>query len=357
MDKVLVTGAAGFIGQHTVRLLLSRGYRVRATDLPGSSLSEAHEKGAEVAYGDLMDYRFALCAAEGVGAVVHTAAAFDLSLPREHLIATNIRTTTNMATAAAACGASMFVHYSTCDVFGTKRRVPIMEDEPKQPQCAYSRSKLLSEFSALGVMRKYGMPVAVVRPTFVYGPGSVYTAGSFMILPTLLARRTGQVPLPAGGPRTNTIHVEDMASATLAVLESGERSAGVSYNVADDSDMTACEFLKLIFEPFGVGCSREIRVPWSAVEVVARSASRLPLPLYGALARILERAWDMIIFENELIPRLSPRFDREFSRFIYGEHLYSNARIKSLGWEPSRPTFADGWPATVRWYRENRYIP
>lgn len=355
--KVLVTGAGGFIGRHVVERLAGRGYRVRATDLPGVDLSYAGEVGAETAAGDLLERRFASEVVEGVGAVIHLAAAFDLGLPREHLVSTNVGTTINITGAAAAAGVGMFVQYSTCDVFGLKRRGPTGEDEPKKPRCAYSLSKLLSESAAMGAMRRDGLPVAVVRPTFVYGPGAIYTARSFLLLPSILSRYAGRVPLPAGGPRTNTIHALDMAEATVAVLEAGEEAAGRSYNVADDSEMCASEFLQLAFEPFGVDCDREFNLPWAAVEAASRLAALLPNRLFGAVSRFLGRRWDRVIVENELIPLLSPKIDRDFLDFLYGEHLYANERIKSLGWEPRYTTFADGWPPTVKWYREKRYIP
>lgn len=355
--KVLVTGAGGFIGRYVARRLVDGGYDVRATDLPGIDLSYAGEMGADMASGDLLERRFASEAVEGVGAVIHLAAAFDLGLPRERLISTNVGTTMNITGAAAAAGVGMFVQYSTCDVFGLKRRGPTGEDETKKPRCAYSLSKLLSESAAMGAMRRDGLPVAVVRPTFVYGPGARYTARSFLLLPCLLSRYVGTVPLPAGGPRVNTIHARDMADATVVVMEAGGEAAGKSYNVADDSDMRGSEFIRIALEPFEVGCSREFDLPWSAVEAAGRLAALLPNRVFGAMNRFLDRAWNRVLIEKELIPLLSPKIDRDFLGFLYGEHFYSNRRIRSLGWEPRYPTFADGWGPTVDWYRENRYIP
>lgn len=356
-DRVLVTGAGGFIGRHVVRHLVERGYRVRATDLPRVDLTYQRELGAEVAAGDLLRYRFCREATGGVDSVVHIAAAFDLGLPREYLLSTNVMTTRNIARASAASGVGMFVQYSTCDVFGLKRRGPIAEDESKKPQCAYSLSKLLSEHAAIDVMRSYGMPVAVVRPTFVYGPGAVYTAGSFLVLPSLLSRYTDSVPLPSGGPRTSTVRVEDLAFATIAVMEAQESARGKAFNVADDTDFEAFELLSTVFEQFGIECERELKVPWKAIELSGRVAEFLPLGFFRAINRFLSKRWDRLLLRNDLLPLLMPRIDRDFIGFLYGEHLYRNERIKSLGWEPEYPTFADGWPETVRWYRERSLIP
>ncbi|MBU1671557.1 MAG: NAD-dependent epimerase/dehydratase family protein [Actinobacteria bacterium] len=354
---VLVTGAGGFVGRYVVRLLTERGYSVKATDLPAVDLTYAAELGAVVEQGDLMRHHFCRSLVEGCDMVIHIAAAFDLSLTREVIESINVGSTRSLALAAARKGAGHFIQYSTCDVYGLKRRSPITEDESKRPDCAYSISKYLSELTALGVMWQEGLPVSIIRPTFVYGPGAVYTARSFMVLPTLLKRYADRIPLPAGGPQINTVHVEDLAEATCAVLEAGPGPGGRAFNVADDSVMTGSELIRRVMEPFGIECAPEVALPWSAIEAVARVASHTPMRLIRALNEFLAGRWDSIAFEHDLVPLLSPRIDRDFLGFLYGEHRYANDRLKSLGWSPRYPTFADGWPATVAWYRENRYIP
>ncbi|MFH1148891.1 MAG: NAD-dependent epimerase/dehydratase family protein [Actinomycetota bacterium] len=356
-SAVLVTGAGGFVGHHVVSLLRERGHPVKATDLPPVDLTYAAEQGAVIEQGDLMSHHFCCSLVEGCESVIHIAAAFDLSLRREVIESINVGSTRSLATAAARKGAGHFIQYSTCDVYGLKRHSPIVEDEPKRPDCAYSISKYLSELTALGVMRQEGLPVSIIRPTFVYGPGAVYTARSFMVLPTLLKKYADRMPLPAGGPGINTIHVEDLAEATCAVLETGPGPGGRAFNVADDSVMTGSDLIRLVMEPFGVECAPEIGLPWAAIEVFARAASLTPLPVIRAVNEFLAGRWDSIAFENDLVPLLSPRIDRDFLGFLYGEHRYANDRLKSLGWSPKYPTFADGWPETVAWYRENRYIP
>lgn len=354
---VLVTGAGGFVGRHVVRLLIERGYAVKATDLPATDLTYAEDLGATVEQGDLLGYHFCRSLVEGCDAVIHVAAAFDLSLRREVIEAINVGTTRNLALAAARKRVRHFLQYSTCDVYGLKRRSPIVEEESKRPDCAYSISKYLSELTALGIMRQEGLPVSIIRPTFVYGPGAIYTARSFMVLPTLLKRYADRIPLPAGGPCINTIHVEDLATATLAVLDAGPGAAGPAFNVADDSVMSGSELIRLVMEPFGVECAPEVGLPWVVIEAFARAACLTPLPLIRVLNEFLAKRWDSVAFEHDLVPLLSPKLDRDFLGFLYGEHRYANDRLKSLGWAPKYATFADGWPSTVAWYRENRYIP
>lgn len=355
-ERVLVTGAGGFVGRHVVDELARAGYEVKASDLSSADLTYARDLGATLEQGDLAHFLFCRRAVSGCDMVVHTAAAFDLSLPRSVIIERNVGTTRNITAASAHEGVALFVHYSTCDVYGLKRGAPTREEDSRRPDCAYSVSKMLSELMARGAMSS-GLPVAVIRPTYVYGPGALYTARSFLALPALARRYTTSVPLPVGGPRINAIHVEDLAAATVSVLRAGPAASGRAFNVADDSWMDAGEFLRLVFEPFGIGCSRDVKVPWALIEGLARLAALTPMRLIRALNAYLVRRWDALVLANDLDPSLSPRIDRDFVGFIYGDHCYANDAIKSLGWKPAYPTFADGWPSTVAWYRENRLIP
>lgn len=357
MRKVLVTGAGGFIGRHIVEHLSEGGHEVRATDLPAADMSRSAALGAECFAGDLMDRDFAGRAVEGVDGVVHPAAAFDLGLPRDYLLSVNTGTTRNLSEAAARAGVGMFVQFSTCDVYGLVREGPTGEDTRPAPRNAYSLSKLYSEFIAFSVMKRESLPVAVIRPTFVYGPGSLYAARYFILLPSLLARYVKSVPLPSSGQRINAVHVEDVASAAVAVLEAGADAAGSNYNVADDGGMSAVDFLRVIFGPFGVDCgSRTFKAP-GLLDAVGRIGERLPMVLLRPVERFVQRRWDRVLIENDLVPFLSVKLDRDLFGFLYGEHYYSNARLKSLGWSPKYPTIAEGWPSTVQWYRDNRFIP
>ncbi|HEY8429536.1 MAG TPA: NAD-dependent epimerase/dehydratase family protein, partial [Sandaracinaceae bacterium] len=111
--KVLVDGAAGFLGRHVVEALLRRGLAVRATDrapMPAWPGVERVER--DLAEGSLRPLF------EGVTHVVHVAGLFDLSAPRETLFANNEGVTRRVARAAALAGVERFVHVSSVTVYG-----------------------------------------------------------------------------------------------------------------------------------------------------------------------------------------------------------------------------------------------
>jgi len=356
-ESILVTGACGFIGKHLVKTLVDGGFRVTACDLPSADFSWCEDLGVRALAGDLMNREFASKVVQGIDGVFNLAAAFDLSLPVYELVSKNVGIVKNLAEAAARAGVRSFIHFSTCDVFGLKRKGPTHEDDQKKPRCAYSYSKLLSEEAAMRYSSEKGMSISIIRPTFVYGPGAIYTAGAFIALSALLKRYTESIPLPRGGPMINTIHVEDLVRATVIVYEARKKARGLAFNVADDSKMCAFDFLRYIFEPFGITCSRPLRLPWALVEGAARIAGKIPVSFYRRAEAFLQKKWKKIIQEEGLKSALSVKFDRDFLGYVYGDHCYSNERIKSLGWVPKFPTFKDGWSLTVQWYRENGYIP
>jgi nucleoside-diphosphate-sugar epimerase len=152
--SVLVTGADGFIGSHLVPALLAAGYNIfthstREGDIRNCSLSF-----------------------EGVGHVFHLAARTFVpdswSAPLS-FYEVNVLGTANVLEFCRACGASMTLMSSY--VYGRPRRLPISEDDPLDAFNPYSHTKILAEEIGRYYQRQFGVPVTVVRPFNVYGPG------------------------------------------------------------------------------------------------------------------------------------------------------------------------------------------
>ena len=152
--SVLVTGADGFIGAHLVPALLAAGYSIfthstREGDIRNCSLSF-----------------------EGVGHVFHLAARTFVpdswSAPLS-FYEVNVLGTVNVLEFCRACGASMTLMSSY--VYGQPTRLPISEDDPLGAFNPYSHTKILAEETGRYYQRQFGVPVTVVRPFNVYGPG------------------------------------------------------------------------------------------------------------------------------------------------------------------------------------------
>jgi nucleoside-diphosphate-sugar epimerase len=174
----LVTGASGFVGQAVVRRLLADGETVRAVTLPDDPrLPELCALGAadrlEVIEADVTTPGVLAAPLAGVQRVFHSAALVHGWHPWSRYHAVNVGGTQQVARAAHAAGVQRFVHISTSDVFGIPRRGELIdEDTPYQPwREPYPDTKIEAEQWLWRFQRDSGLPVAVIYPCWVYGPG------------------------------------------------------------------------------------------------------------------------------------------------------------------------------------------
>lgn len=212
--RVLVTGASGYVGSHTVHALLAAGHRPRAlvrnrdkTARILGALGVAIED-VEVVTGDMLDEGAVKAALDGCDAAIHTAAAIGVTGSAGDLVKVNVTGTRNVVGGAVAQGLSRVVHVSTVGVFVPPSSPVITTDGPlANPRTGYGRSKLAAEQYVRGLQDE-GAPVTIVYPGGVCGPHQ----------PTLdalmegLAAALGKVwPLPGGG--VSVIDVRDLGTA------------------------------------------------------------------------------------------------------------------------------------------------
>lgn len=169
MKPVLVTGASGFLGWHVARVLIERGFRVRALARKPESVSDLE---AETVVGDLRDAASLERATEGCSLVFHVAADYRLwARDPQELYQSNVRGTANLLAAARRAGVERFVYTSTVGCIGFVEGGLGDETTPvslAEMAGAYKRSKFLAEQEALRAYRE-GFPVIVVNPTAPVG--------------------------------------------------------------------------------------------------------------------------------------------------------------------------------------------
>lgn len=356
-EVVLVTGAGGFVGRYVIEEALAQGYAVRATDLPGPDLAWAEARGVEVMRGDLTRREQVRALVRGVDHVAHIAAAFDLGMPRLELLRINLNGSVNLAEEAAAAGVRHFANCSTADTYGTHAEITVREDARQNPDNDYAFSKLLAEQAVMRVGQRRGMAVTTLRPTVIYGPGARYTASMFCTLPLIVHRRLGFFFRAAGGPLINAVHAEDVAGAVIFVLGK-PGTAGEVFNVADDDWQTMGEYIHNIVEPLDVNWSPfTVPIPTAPLAWLARSLGLAPDGLFALLNRVLQSEWAGLRECCSLEPALNPRFDKGFLSYGLGDHAFDNSRLKAAGYVLRYPHFAAGYRETIRWYREQRWIP
>jgi len=356
-DKVLVTGACGFVGPYIIEELLRKGYKVTATDLPGADYCHVEGLDCEIVTADLLRMDQARQVMKGMDMVVHTAARMNLYMEREEFLLGNYHVTVNACEAALANGVKRFVHFSTCDTYGSPQYSPVDENHPQRPINLYSITKLFGERAAFRYHSEKGLPLSVIRPTTIYGPRCVYVMGLFLAIPVMVKELGLRVaPLPKKGFMGNLVHAEDIAAAAVFVMES-EEAIGEAYNVSDDSSMPAGELMEVILNCIGVETRRVVPTSDKLTAVLARLGSHLPRFVFAKISEVLQRGWDRVVIKHDLVPMLQPRFDPGFTAYGRGDYDFDNSKLKALGYELRHPVFKDGWRSTVQWYMDNEWIP
>jgi dTDP-L-rhamnose 4-epimerase len=289
--KTLLTGGAGFIGQHVVRELLARGHEVRVLD---SLRADVHPQQAwqppadvEMQVGDVRDRTVVDRALSGTDAVVHLAAKVGLGVDVGDLpdyASSNDAGTAELLAGMARAGvvrltlASSMVVYGEglghCPEHGAVTPAPrresdlaagqfeppcpicgrpletalVSETAPLDPRNAYASSKVAQEFYCNNWARVTGGSVAAMRYHNVYGPGmprNTPYAGVAAIFTSALRRGEAPTVFEDGGQRRDFVHVRDVAAATVTACEK-HREGVLAFNVGSGTPRTVGEMAKAL---------------------------------------------------------------------------------------------------------------
>jgi len=304
--KLLVTGAAGFIGSTYARLAVARGHEVTVLDKLTYAGRRENLAGADVDFreGAIEDPAAARTAMEGADAVVNFAAEshVDRSIADQDVFArTHVIGTSVLLDAARELGVGRFLQVSTDEVYGSIDSGSFTEDSPLDPSSPYSATKAAGDLLVSAHAHTYGIEAVICRGSNNYGPRQY--PEKLIPLCVLNALHGDSLPVYGDGRQVrNWLYVEDFASAIHTVLERGE--PGRAYNVGGPDE---CENLEVIHR---------------ILELTGRDES------------LIEHVTDR------------PGHDRRYS--------LSSDRVRALDWEP-RVHFAEGLETTVKWYRDNEW--
>jgi NAD dependent epimerase/dehydratase len=258
MNKVLVTGADGFIGSHLVELLVQEGCDVKALSQYNSFnhwgwLEDiACRDDIEVLSGDVRDPHYCRHITKGIDQVFHLAAL--IAIPYSYVapdsyVDTNVKGTLNICQAALDNGVRRVIHTSTSEVYGTARYVPIDEKHPLQAQSPYSASKIAADAMAMSFHNAFGLPVTIVRPFNTYGPRQSARA----VIPTIIsqiARGMRQIRLGDVTPTRDFNYVADTCRGFLELARC-EAAVGETVNIGSNFEISVGDTLELIRELMG----------------------------------------------------------------------------------------------------------
>lgn len=315
--RILVTGGAGYIGSHTVKLLLARGHTVTVFD----NLSAGHRQAVPkdcLVVGDLkdVDHLDQVMVVNQIEAVVHFAASAyvgeSVTNPAKYY-QNNLLNSLNLLERVRRLGIPRFVFSSTCATYGIPSRVPIDENEPQRPINPYGNTKLAFEQMLADYASAYPLGVIGLRYFNASGAAADGTLGEdhaieTHLIPLVLQVALGQrshieifgtdYPTPDGTCIRDYIHVDDLALAHLLALEAIEPGRCRFFNVGIGTGSSVREVIRTAEEVTGrpIAVKEAPRRPGDPPALVAASDRiRKELgwqPTYTTLRPIIETAWN-----------------------------------------------------------------
>jgi nucleoside-diphosphate-sugar epimerase len=339
---ILVTGATGFLGSALTTELLKcqigvgQPQEVSRSDAPTLRILARHEKKAlqqfgdrvEIITGDIIDKEQVQRAIDGVTTIYHCAGRlYHPSVPTTLYYQTHVEGT---ATLLKACQGQAqlrrLVHISTTGVHGITDTTPVTEDAPFAPTNPYEATKLEGELLALKAHQEHGLPVSVVRPGLVYGPGDLHLLGFFRAIKKGLFR-----VIDGGKALLHPVYINDMVAAMLLCGEQPQ-AVGRVYSIAGDHPITIRELATSIAHAL------DQKFP----------AGSIPLWLANLVSDIFAITPGM---RGEHAPLTRSRV-----KFLTHSRIYDISRARSeLGYRP-KVGLEDGMKRTAAWYYEHHYI-
>jgi NAD dependent epimerase/dehydratase len=259
-DKVLVTGAGGFIGSHLTDALTRAGADVCALVRYNSRNDWGHLEGLDkellrsirVVRGDVCDPYSLRSVLRGRTLVFHLAALigipYSYSAPAAY-VSTNVGGTLHVLQAALDLGLERVIHTSTSEVYGTARYVPIDENHPLQGQSPYSASKIGADKLVESFHASFEMPVVTIRPFNTFGPRQSARA----IIPTIITQAlAGEVVrLGSLSPVRDLTYVEDTVRGFLLAAKA-DGVLGTVINLGSGSGISIGVLAQRIFGLLGI---------------------------------------------------------------------------------------------------------
>jgi len=262
MDKIIITGAAGFIGSHLSELFVEKGYNVVAFDRYNSNndwgwLEHSNCKNdLEVILGDIRDYDSISKAMEGCSAVLHLAAL--IGIPYSYIsplayIRTNVEGTYNVLEASKNKNLEQVLITSTSETYGTAQYIPIDEKHPLVGQSPYSASKIAADQLAMSYNKSFELPLKIVRPFNTYGPRQSARA----IIPTIISQiQNGNIEIELGNltPSRDLTFVHDTCMGFFEIYKSDKQFGKVT-NIGMNEEISISELAILIASIMGAELS------------------------------------------------------------------------------------------------------
>jgi nucleoside-diphosphate-sugar epimerase len=328
MHRVLVTGAAGFIGGHLVEALKKEGYKIRAIDLHKDNWGILKDKKVEFVKSDLCK-KINKRLLKDIDVIFHCAALFDFSAPKKESYVANVEMVRNLCNAVLKSDVKRFIHWGSAACYGNTDYIKKADERaPFIPGNFYEESKAIGESTIYDFHNKHDIGLTVLRPTGVYGPRSFY--GTFISFEFLTKFPISVIP-GKGNALESNIHVEDVVGAALFLLNK-KKSIGQSYNVSDDKPTKILDTMNYLSKLLNV------RPPKFRV---GEGEVKLFLRFMEFLAKLKHER---------------PEFCKNLANYIFHNHVIDNTKLKKEGYKLKYPDFKRGIKPVLDWYLKQKIL-
>jgi dihydroflavonol-4-reductase len=324
----LVTGATGFIGSHIARKLVERGERVRVLIRKTSKTTNIDGLDVERVYGDVLDGESIKVAIKGCDTLYHVAGL--VSSKKAHykkMSDINVNGTINVLSAALAEGVERAVYTSSIAAIGVEPNGGIANEKTpfklEHLGIQYVNTKHYAEKEAVRIYKK-GLPLVIVNPSVVVGPGDIYLASCGFVVMFCKKRYPGYID---GG--VNLVSVEDVAEGHLLAAEKGR--PGERYVLANEN-YSIKELFTLLEKVTGIR-SPKLKIPYTLALAGGYFFERLiRLPF-----------WSFVLLDTDSVKATSLKW-----------YFDSSKSVRELGFPQTSIENTIG--ETVEWFKENGYI-
>ena len=323
-----MTGGTGYTGGRLLERLRARGHEVRALARPRLGRPSAGEAaGLTWIEGDLSSPGALARLVEGADAVAHVAAVYRTAgHPDSYYHDVNVGGTERMLEAAARAGVRRFVHTSTVGVHGNVRDPPADEAAPFEPGDVYQETKAEAEGVALRFHRDRGLPVTVIRPGAIYGPGETRLLKLFRAI----ARRRYAI-VGSGRPHYHLVHIDDLLDGYELAL-SHPAAAGEAFIIAGPRSVSQSDLAATIARHTG-GAVLPFRIPVAPIHLAGDLCEAICVPL-----------------------EIEPPLHRRRVDFWTKNRSFSIDKARRvLGYAP-KVDIEDGVARTAAWYRQAGWL-
>ena len=326
MAKVLVTGGQGFLGKHLVNKLAANGEQVRVFARPHGNVKKKNSSDPDIFWGDIRDSHAVEAAADGVDKVVHLVSNFRHGgSDKDEAYDINVKGTENVLNASLKFGVKRLVHCSTIGVHGNVKEIPATEETTFNPCDLYQETKLIAEKKVWQFYEKTKLPISVVRPISMFGPGDLRMLKLFKMI-----KKGRFVVVGDGSALFQPAYIDDVLQGFMLCLEKPE-AIGEAFIIGGEEYLPLRELFQVIADELNVSPPK-IKIPLGPVLLAASLCEKICVPL-----------------------GIEPPLHKRRVSFFQNRAFSVEKAKKMLSFSPDI-SLKEGISRTIKWYEENGWL-